>query len=99
MKGQSTWGVLLWSHAQAQGLIKTTNRKENQHMFKRCFNIGVLLAASVVLGATAMAQTSTSSPDSTSDCTVRTMNHYWLSGGQTNKEPSGVCVFSSNNNH
>jgi hypothetical protein len=69
-------------------------------MFKRCFNIGVLLVASVVLGATAMAQTSPSTPaDSTSDCTVRTMNHFWLSDGPTNKEPSGFCVFSSNNEH
>ena len=69
-------------------------------MFKRCFNIGVLLIASVALGATAMAQASPSTPaNSTSDCRTRTMNHFWLSDGPTNVEPNAFCVFSTNNEH
>jgi hypothetical protein len=67
-------------------------------MFKRYFNIAVLLVASVTFGATAMAQTSPATPaNATSPCIVKTMNHYWLSDGPTNIEPSGFCVFSTNN--
>lgn len=69
-------------------------------MFKRYFTIGALLVASVAFGATAMGQTSPATPaNSGSDCTVRTMNHYWLSDGPTNVEPTGFCVFSTNNQH
>jgi hypothetical protein len=67
------------------------------YMFKKNINVALFLVASVVFGATAVAQTSLSTPaNSTSSCTVTTMNHFWQSGGSSNKEHSGFCVFSTN---